>query len=119
MDDVVVFHQRFSLGLQVSSIQSVVQFFIILQNAPFALTCRVIHNVNFTHAGFVVIPRELDAVVHVTVDGRGVAIALGGVLVDVERQEQALVGFEAQLAEIVVEHIHLAGVDDGQVTGVT
>ena len=73
---------------------------------------------DFSHAGFVVVPCQLDAVVHITVDGRGVAVTLRRVLVDVERQEQALIRFEAQLAEIVIQDVHLTGVDDGQVTGI-
>ena len=73
---------------------------------------------NLSDAGFIIVPRQLDAVIHVAVDGRGVTVTLGGVLVDVERQEQALIRFEAQLAEIVIQDIHLTGVDDGQVTGI-
>ena len=118
VDDVVVFHERFRLGLQVSGVEGVVQLFIILQNAPLTLTCRVIHDVDFSHACFVIIPCQLDAVVHVAVDGRGVAVALRRVLVDVERQEQALIRFQAQLAEIIVQDIYLAGVDDCEVTGI-
>ena len=73
---------------------------------------------NLYDAGFIIVPRQLDAVVHVTVDGRGVAVTLSGVLVDVEWQEQALIRFQAQFSEIVIQDVHLAGVDDGQITGI-
>ena len=73
---------------------------------------------NLSDAGFVVVPRQLDAVVHVAVDGRGVAVTLRRVLVDVERQEQALIRFQAQFPEIVIQDVHLTGADDGQVTGI-
>ena len=115
VDNVVVFHQRLCLGLQIGGVEGVIQLFVILERAPFALACRVVHDMDFSHAGFIIVPRQLDAVVHVTVDGRGVAVSLRRVLVDVERQEQALVGFEAQLAEIVIQDVHLAGIDDCEV----
>jgi len=118
VNNVVVFHQRLCLGLQIGGVEGIVQLFIILERAPFTLAGGIVHHMNLSDAGFVVVPRQLDAVVHVTVDGRGVAVSLRRVLVDVERQEQALVGFEAQLAEIVIQDVHLAGVDDGQITGV-
>ena len=73
---------------------------------------------NLSDAGFIIVPRQLDAVVHVAVNRGRVAVNLGGVLVDVERQEQALIRFEAQLAEIVIQDVHLTGVDDGQITGI-
>ena len=95
MDDVVVFHQRLGLGLQISGVEGVVQLFVILERAPFALAGGIVHHMNLSDASFIIVPRQLDAVVHIAVDGRGVAVSLGGVLVDVERQEQALVGFEA------------------------
>ena len=104
--------------MQIGGVEDVVQLFVILERAPFALAGGIVHHMNLSDAGFIVIPCQLDAVVHITVDGRGVAVTLRRVLVDVERQEQALVGFEAQLAEIVIQDVHLTGVDDGQVTGI-
>ena len=118
VNNVVVFHQRLGLGLQIGGVKGVIQLFVILERAPFALAGGIVHHMNLSDAGFIIVPRQLDAVVHVTVDGRGVTVTLGGVLVDVERQEQALIRFEAQLAEIVIQDVHLTGVDDGQITGI-
>ena len=118
MNNVVVFHQRLCLGLQVSGVEGVIQLFVILERAPFALAGGIVHHMNLSDAGFIIVPRQLDAVVHGAVNRGRVAVTLGGVLVDVERQEQALVGFEAQLAEIVIQDVHLTGVDDGQITGI-
>ena len=118
VDDVVVFHQRLGLGLQISGVEGVVQLFVILERAPFALAGGIVHHMNLSDAGFIIVPRQLDAVVHVAVNRGRVAVTLGGVLVDVERQEQTLIRFEAQLAEIVIQDVHLTGVDDGQITGI-
>ena len=118
VDDVVVFHERLGLSLQIGGVEGVVQLFVILERAPFALAGSIVHHMNLSDAGFVVVPRQLDAVVHVAVDGRGVAVTLRRVLVDVERQEQALIRFQAQFPEIVIQDVHLTGADDGQVTGI-
>ena len=69
MDDVVVFHQRLGLGLQIGGVEGVVQLFVILERAPFALAGGIVHHMNLSDAGFIIVPRQLDAVVHVTVDG--------------------------------------------------